>query len=186
MGWGPPPPTERDEAPVHSGLGLELGQEVGHAVLLVQEPVEPLPHGCGHGWAVRAARDAPPPAGRGTQLTGAGRGGAGAGGTAARARGSRERAPRARPRPAGAVPAPPPPCALRSCHARAGPTPWRRGALPLFPPANGRRFLVPARLFTTHTVPKDRRGEGDLDVCNGARLVWGILSGAKPTKAFLT
>lgn len=71
---GDPPPTERDEAPVHSGLGLELGQEISHAVLLVQEPVEPLSHGCGHGWAVRAARDAPQPAGRGTQLTGAGRG----------------------------------------------------------------------------------------------------------------
>lgn len=117
---GDPPPTERDEAPVHSSLGLELGQEISHAVLLVQEPVEPLPHGCGHGWAVRAARDAPQLAGRGTQLTGAGRGRA----APRRVHEVPGRAPRARPRPSGAVPALPPRCAHRSCHALPGPQRW--------------------------------------------------------------
>lgn len=52
----PRPPTKRNEAPVHAGLGLELGQKVSHAVLLVQEPVEPLPHGRRHGGDRRAAR----------------------------------------------------------------------------------------------------------------------------------
>lgn len=50
-----PTPTECDVAPVHAGLGLELGQELGHAVLLVQELVEPLSHGRRHGGDRRAA-----------------------------------------------------------------------------------------------------------------------------------
>lgn len=48
--------TERDKAPVHAGLGLDLGQEISHAVLLVKELVEPLPHGCRHGGDRRAPR----------------------------------------------------------------------------------------------------------------------------------
>lgn len=47
--------TEGHVAPVHAGLGLELGQDVSHAVLLVKELVEPLPHGCRHGGDRRAA-----------------------------------------------------------------------------------------------------------------------------------
>lgn len=55
--------TERDDAPAHAGLGLDLGQEVSHAVLLVKELVEPLPHGCRHGGGRRAPLGAAPGAG---------------------------------------------------------------------------------------------------------------------------
>lgn len=120
-------PTERDVSPVHAGLGLELGQKVGHAVLLLQKPVEPLSHGRRHGENLRAAARAAPSAGwPQNPVTGAGAGDRRGG--RREAGGGRDPRLLTRPPPSAAPPPPPPRPAppRRGHHTRPGAGPARQ------------------------------------------------------------